>query len=518
MTEFNFESKALTASDARALGSSNSLLQGGRYLGADGGEPVDFPGPLPGNSVFDYEPMRDRIERGEKTSLMARQSSGSLGGPKLRATGWAEWDHLVIAFDRDQSRELAESGLTAQEEVRDILTQTMNEGLQNADQKRQVIGFDLHTDKPEFHFHGLIHRFGIYDNECSKSIDQTRSSESNTLKENINSALHLAGYTYLTTTEFREKLDGYEFQEDIRIDEPDPGRSIAGNARTLEPNEQKISSAISKSDKRIAELQRLLNEEEQAKEDLQHGLAGLVQIREANLAAEAAEAAQLVAEADRDAALEQVIAIQVEATQNIEAAENRTAEAVSISEQKAAEAAEAEARAAAMADDLEAANMREAELTEQSISLSEQLEIANSEINTITGNLKTTETERDSLRNDVQSMSDELKASRKSAYEMNAENVSIRAQMEAEQEAFKTAIAEMGQLRAENTSLVQQLADLKDSMTKQIREMKEILTGSLRNLLKWRRSESDELGASDRSDLAKLTNSQKNDDNGPRQG
>lgn len=514
MTTFNIESKSLTAAEARDLARSNSILQGGRYIGTDGEPPRDFPGPLPGETVFDYEPIRDRVTDGEKHSLMSRQAAGSLGGVKLRATGFAEWDHIVVAFDRDQSRQLAEAGPEAMAEVRDIITETMGEGLQNKDQRRQVFGFDLHTDRPEFHFHGLLHRFGIYNNECSKSISQDRSSEQNTLFYNINAALHERGYTFLTSTEFREQLAGYEFQPEERIEEPDPGRSIAGNARTLEPQEQKISSAISSKERRIEELKRQLEEEEQAKEELQHGLAGLVQIREANEAAEAAHAAQLAAEAQRDAAIEEaaqrveeaaqtVEATKADAAAQIEAANTAKAEAEAISQEQTTLAESAQQRAVDLASDLE-------QERESSKNLADELAEVQQEVEPLRAENATLQERLERLEAQQKELADDLKASRRETMDYQQQATAALNELEAKTEFYETRDKEQVK---EVTGLRHQLSELKESVAAELKALKDALTGSLNDVFAWRKRE----GIDDRKELGQIisqTRKPKNDNDG----
>lgn len=508
MTTINLESKSLNQSEVRILATTNSLLAGGVYMGNGDSQPSrEFPRPVEGASAFDFDPIRDQITHGEKPALMERQAAGELGGVKLRATGMSEWDHFVIAFDRDQSRELNELGPEALNHVRDVITAAMNRGLHNPDERRQVLGFDLHTGTPEIHFHCLISRFGIYDGKCSAMIKQDRTSESGTLFQNINEALHQAGYTFLTSREFREQLAGYEFTPEERITEPDAGRSIAGNARTLEPQEQKISSAISSKERRIEELKRQLEEEEAAKENLQHGLAGLVQIREANEAAEASHAAQLEAERQRDAALTETAETKITAAAEVEAAANAKAEAEAIAAEQTAKAEAAEKHGVVLASDLEQERESKAELADELAEVKDEVEPLRAQNADMAERLERIEAQQAQL-------AEQLATAQQDAAQKAAENDALNRQMQAEQRAFSESLSEMTDLRTENMSLTQQLRELKDNVAAQISSFKEQLGGSLRDLILWRRENVEGADKDDRkfiSDAVKATQKNNND-------
>ena len=544
MSQLRNTQKSMNAGEVRALASTNSFYgMPATYYGPAGERvPVDAP-VAGGDTIFDVPELAELIEANEKEGLMQRRDAGELHGNLRRRGRGSEWDHLVMTFSKDESRQLKEMGPEAIAEVTKIIGETMNRGLQNVNQTRQVIVQDMHTNTGNFHVHAVLHRFGRMGDEISTMIDQDRDSEMTDLASNINQALEAAGFDFLKVGDTRRDAPDVDRADPDRID-VDSGMSILANARSMTPDEAQIKKMIERTQRQLEEKRREAEREEQMLEEMQHMLAAKVQVREAEAAKEAAEASQATAEANAAAALEEASQIKDKAAQEVEAAEQAKAQAEAIAQEQQgiAEAAqtktvelagelEAEKEAkASVVEDLEAEKEAKAEVVSEleaekqaKAAALEEAAQAQAENTKLQERLATLESRQAELMA-------EMKTVRKSAHEMESENLTLRETMEADRAAFSESMKQMAQLRAlkmelesDNKSLSEQLSALRDNVAKQIAELRTLLTGSLRDVLKWRREQSPDLAKDDRqtlSDLTKSRNAKKNDNggSGPKNG
>lgn len=535
MSQLRNMQKSMNAGEARALASTNSFYgMPVTYYGPEG-EQVSIDAPMPGgDTIFDAPELAELIERNEKEGLMQRRDNGELHGNLRRRGRGSEWDHLVMTFSKDESRELNEMGPEAIAQVTQIIGETMNRGLQNPNQTRQVMVQAMHTNTGNFHVHALLHRFGRQGDEISTMIDQDRDSEMTDLASNINRALEAAGFDFLRIGDTRRDAPDVDRAEPDRMD-ADQGKSIMANARSMTPDEAQIKKMIERKAREIEERKRQQEADEAFLEEMQHALAAKVQVREAEAAREAAEAAREAAEAQRAAALEEAAQVKAqasqeveetkaEAAQKVEAAQAAKIEAEQIAEEQTAVAKAAHEKAVELAGDLETEREAKQELADELTEARGEVEAAQAENTALLDRIAKIEAQQAEMLAELQAARQQAQEATQEATKATAQARAATGELEAERAAFSASLKEMADLRRDNMelqndkqSLTEQLKELRDTLTAQIKEIRDTLTGSLRDVLAWRKSS----GIDDKAELGQLiSNSRKNDNgndnNGPK--
>lgn len=177
-----------TAGAARTLVSSNSWQKRPMIFVKTNGEKVEIEPGL--NALETFGPL---AEEGEKDRLLQLKAEGYRSVIKDTAAKYKslpkEWDHLILAFDKEESFLLTDE---EKERYREALIKAFAEPAPFTGGGRRMVAIsEGHDDTGAFHFHLLVHRHGV-DHEkkfIHTSFDLGRYSESSTQANRLNEVL-----------------------------------------------------------------------------------------------------------------------------------------------------------------------------------------------------------------------------------------------------------------------------------------------------------------------------------------
>ena len=305
------KNSGMTTADIRALTPSPSWKGIDVFIDALGNEhDIEHEADTNFFDVEANESIVETVRNNEKDALLQRRSTEGFEGG-LRASGKGEeWDHLIFALSKEETKALSELGEDAQNRLKDILIEFLG-GHPDDSNARRMAMYDshLHMDTGKMHFHIVTHRHAHwYDDEgnlkrVSKSIQLGKPQLFSKVAEKLEEKLHQAGFGDIITD-----VDSIIGDRSLRRDTNDPrneplgkdiGKSTLGIAKELSVSSKTMQRLVNSLNQQEEKLERELYNLRAQKEDAINFMAAEVQIAELTERAEKAEASLKIREAER---------------------------------------------------------------------------------------------------------------------------------------------------------------------------------------------------------------------------
>ena len=305
------KNSGMTTADIRALAPSPSWKGIDVFIDALGNEhDIEHEADTNFLDVEANESIVEIVQNNEKVALLQRKPIEKFEG-QIRASGnGEEWDHLIFALSKEETKALSELGEDAQNRLKDILIEFLG-GHPDDSTARRMAMYDshLHMDTGKMHFHIVTHRHAHwYDDEgnlkrVSKSIQLGKSQLFTKIAEQLEEKLHQAGFGDIITD-----VDSIIGDRSLRRDTNDPrdeplgkdiGKSTLGLAKELSVSSKTMQRLVNSLNQQEEKLERELYNLRAQKEDAINFMAAEVQIAELTERAEKAEASLKIREAER---------------------------------------------------------------------------------------------------------------------------------------------------------------------------------------------------------------------------